>query len=365
MGDEGDAGLGGTPSIGGDDGMGGITGDAGLGTGFDSGMGLSEGLGSLGSEGSGVGFGIPGLDSPISLADIDVSSLGDMGLGTGFDSGIGLGPGLGLGLSGTSDEGILGKLGKMAQQMAINTVLGKLGLNNPVGKGTIGLAQAAMNPDQDQGKNQAFNSVFNGIKGMAMSANPVAGLAMGLASAFGMPNQGMTGNAAPGVSMGNNSGGFSLSDIFRAAGDFRNFNKASGALDKQIGGLEGLFSPNSPYAQQMRQQLERRDAAAGRRSQYGPREVELMAALAQQAARSAPQLNQLQNQRAAMRGQGLQALLNFGQQSGITPWMANGLQGLFNSGISSGVSSGFLPSDTSGMNFSQYEQDPFSALGEF
>lgn len=300
----------------------------------------------IGDEGLGLGFGLTD-----SFTDAMSSVPGFMGMDTSVPM--------------SQDEGILGKLSKMAQQAVLNTVLGKLGLNNPVGKGVIGLSQAAMNPDQDQGKNQAFNSVFNGMKGMAMSANPVAGLAMGLASAFGMPNQGMTGNAAPGVSMGNNSSGFGLGDLFNAGAQLYGYNKASGALDKQIGGLQSLFSPEGAYAQQLRQQLERRDAAAGRRSQYGPREVELMAALAQQAARSAPQLNQLQNQRAAMRGQGLQALMNFGQQSGITPWMANGLQGLFNSGISSGVSSGFLPSDTSGMNFSQYEQDPFSALGEF
>ena len=45
--------------------------------------------------------------------------------------------------------------------------------------------------------------------------------------------------------------------------------------------LNQLYSPNSPYAQQLRQQLERRDAAAGRRSQYGPRETELAAKLTQ------------------------------------------------------------------------------------
>lgn len=52
--------------------------------------------------------------------------------------------------------------------------------------------------------------------------------------------------------------------------------------------LESMFGPDSAYAQNMRKQLERRDAAKGRRSQYGPREVELQAKLAELASRAAP-----------------------------------------------------------------------------
>lgn len=48
--------------------------------------------------------------------------------------------------------------------------------------------------------------------------------------------------------------------------------------------LDQLFTPGGEYAQELRKQLERRDAAAGRRSQYGTRETELMAKLAQQRA---------------------------------------------------------------------------------
>lgn len=71
------------------------------------------------------------------------------------------------------------------------------------------------------------------------------------------------------------------------------YNKANQAYKNQIGGLQGMYGQGSPYAQALRQQLDRRDAAAGRRSQYGPREVELQANLAQQAGRLAPTLQQL------------------------------------------------------------------------
>jgi len=60
------------------------------------------------------------------------------------------------------------------------------------------------------------------------------------------------------------------------------YNQLQDQQQQQLQSLSSLYSPNSPYAQVMRQQLDRRDAASGRRSQYGPREVELQAKLATQ-----------------------------------------------------------------------------------
>ena len=102
---------------------------------------------------------------------------------------------------------------------------------------------------------------------------------------------------------------------------------------KMLGGLQGLYSQNSPYAQQMRQSLQRRDAAGGRRSQYGPREVELQAKLAQMASSQIPAMNQLQQRqnmnRAIMLQQGLGA---FNKMGGL-----EGLQGLFGMGGAGGM----------------------------
>lgn len=55
-------------------------------------------------------------------------------------------------------------------------------------------------------------------------------------------------------------------------------NKNLGEVAKD---LKGLYGPDSAYEEQLRKELMRRDAAAGRRSQYGPRSVELQARLAQ------------------------------------------------------------------------------------
>ena len=67
--------------------------------------------------------------------------------------------------------------------------------------------------------------------------------------------------------------------------------------------VNGLYSQNSPYAQQLRQSLAAKDAAAGRRSQYANREVQLQSNLAHMASQQIPTMyemqmgqNQLQNQ---------------------------------------------------------------------
>lgn len=72
---------------------------------------------------------------------------------------------------------------------------------------------------------------------------------------------------------------FSAGSGLSAAGDYR----------KQQKDLAGLYTQDSPYAQQLAQQLARADAAKGRRSQYGKRNVELQARLADINSRNATQ----------------------------------------------------------------------------
>lgn len=64
-------------------------------------------------------------------------------------------------------------------------------------------------------------------------------------------------------------------------GNAKAFNEANAAAQAR---LDSLFSPTGDYAQELRNQLERKDAAAGRRSQYGTRETELMSKLAKEKA---------------------------------------------------------------------------------
>jgi hypothetical protein len=70
-------------------------------------------------------------------------------------------------------------------------------------------------------------------------------------------------------------------------GIYSSIRKRRDARD-QAQQLSSMFGPNSAYSKQLQQSLARRDAAGGRRSQYGPRNVELQARLAEMNSRNAP-----------------------------------------------------------------------------
>lgn len=127
-------------------------------------------------------------------------------------------------------------------------------------------------------------------------------------------------------------GGARMSPLAAGAGALATLytaNRARKDLEKQQGQLDSLFGQNSAYSKTMREQLNRKDAAAGRRSQYGPREVELQARLAQLNGQLAPQrfaLANAQNQnRLGMYG----SLLGYADQSGLTDQLGKSLKDLF------------------------------------
>lgn len=72
--------------------------------------------------------------------------------------------------------------------------------------------------------------------------------------------------------------------IYMSNRDKKRYENQMGLINNQVAGLQQMFSPNSPYAQNMRRQMERADAAGGRRSQYGTRETQLAGNLATQQA---------------------------------------------------------------------------------
>ena len=93
----------------------------------------------------------------------------------------------------------------------------------------------------------------------------------GTGSAWDSFLNGLTGN-------GSNTGGL-LSNLLNGYTAYQSGNRAQDAYDKQIANINGLYGTNSPYAIQMKQELERKDSAAGRNSQYGDRAVQLAAKL--------------------------------------------------------------------------------------
>lgn len=143
-----------------------------------------------------------------------------------------------------------------------------------------------------------------------------------------------TGTAPSSVNSGNN--GMNFGNIMTGLGGLYAASQASKTAQAAQAGqqdLSAMFGPNSAYAQTLRQQLERKDAQGGRRSQYGPREVELQAKLADMAARYGSGISQ-QNINAAnaaqtARNQQMNMLLQLGQRSGLFDYAQKGLSGMF------------------------------------
>lgn len=122
--------------------------------------------------------------------------------------------------------------------------------------------------------------------------------------------------SSPGGTSGKSSLG-SYGDLASSLFGMYNANKQRKRLQGQQDSLSNIFSPNSPYAQQARQAMERKDAAAGRRSQYGPREAQLAALLSERQAATMPQqqkyaegIGGYENQMAGIGIRGLGSLLD-------------------------------------------------------
>lgn len=185
-----------------------------------------------------------------------------------------------------------------------------------------------------QGMGQAAaNLTNNAVLGEAVSlgtdyaqGNQVSGADVG--SVAGRATNHPLGNVV-GTATGAALGGenmwdkINLGQVASGLGGLYALNRAKHDAQAAMGGvdLQGLYGPNSAYAQQLRQELNRRDAAAGRRSQYGPREVELQAKLAEQMGRVAPGIQQqnmaLAQQQAQLRNAKIQTALQLGKMSGL------------------------------------------------
>jgi hypothetical protein len=204
-------------------------------------------------------------------------------------------------------------------------------------------------------------------------AGPVGGMVGGvLGNKIGNQTggyDGYTDRVAPQGSRSTGADGFGLGDAVAGLGSLYLSNQAlqqaKAQPQQQQVDLNSMFGPDSSYATQLRQQLERRDAAGGRRSQYGPREVELQAKLAEMQSRAAPgimnantqamQANSQQEQLAQQRkAQMLSGLFAMGKESGLFDKIGSGLSGLFSGGGNSSTASQplYFDSNSSGVNYS-------------
>lgn len=243
------------------------------------------------------------------------------------------------------DDSFFGQFGKFANSPFGKGLLGLVSVANPALGSVLGMTSFAANAGKDPGA--AFGGKGGSIAGSAIGG-PMGGFLGGmLGSSLGQGAfNGTTGTAADAsANQGNSFGDWAG----LGAGLYAGYQgmRDTGSM---LGGLQDLYSQNSPYATAMRQQLERRDAAAGRRSQYGNREVELQAKLAQLASGQIPAMSQLNQQRMQYRNAMLNNALAYGNKLGVF----QGLKDMWNAptitaGDFSPVQSGFFENqDTSG-----------------
>lgn len=251
-----------------------------------------------------------------------------------------------------ANMGLDAAMGKPLSQIAANAVPGRLGA---VARAGVQAANSS-NPTASLGRSALGYGL--GTLGSTVGsglAGPVGGLLGGLAGSrmASMSNSSPIGSSSP--SQGGS--GFTLGGALQGLGGLyagyqgmkqakqlqQNASQNNQTLQSQMVGLKDMYSPNSPYAQQLAQQLARKDAAAGRNSQYGPRAVELQARLAGMAPQVANSMSSLsgaansgntqalaanQAQQAA-KAQMLNKLIGVGEASGFNKWAGEGLSDLF------------------------------------
>lgn len=198
----------------------------------------------------------------------------------------------------------------------------------------IGPAMAAFNAPEGKRMEAAGNAFGpNVLNTMLYGVNPLIGAANSIYGAF--TGKTLGGQAWGAMNTGGDSSGFNqntaasggdpsrsgayggVDNLITSLAGMYGANKANNALKDQIGSLTGMYGQDSPYAQQLRSNLARKDARTGRRSQGGSREVQLQAKLAEMASRNSGAVANLEGQRNNLNMQKLNSLMYLGRQSGL------------------------------------------------
>jgi hypothetical protein len=228
---------------------------------------------------------------------------------------------------------IKGILGKLAQ--GIPMAVAGAGLMGALGPSLSNLFSAA--PEAASTASSAMNPVYGASK---LPYTPFDVLGVG---------QSMGGVAAPAVeasmTAAQAAGGSGISDFFKGItdsikekpmssliGGARTLSSLGGLWSSYqqnqdyanlAGNLMSMYGDDSAYARQLRKELQRRDAASGRRSQYGPRSVELQAKLAELNSRNSGQLANIYQQQGVNRDNMVKSGLNIGKSTGLIDWLDN------------------------------------------
>ena len=162
--------------------------------------------------------------------------------------------------------------------------------------------------------------------GAASSPYALGGATLG-GSATGMGSPGTLASVLGGAAK--TVGGKNIGNVLSGLASVYTNNRAQESNKQLYNNLLGDFGQDSSYAKALRQELDRRDAASGRRSQYGPREVELQAKLAEQRGRNATTLAALMSgQNAALQNM-IRGGLTLGKDLGVDNILGDVGEGLW------------------------------------
>lgn len=226
-------------------------------------------------------FGGAGAGGAGGLSGMDLAA--DAALGTGNNiatAGAGLGEAAG-GLAGTG-------IPQFAQLPGYGTEVANLASATGASPFTGGAAAAAADPISAylttgavEGSTVGGALAGGGASG-AVGAGTLSSLLQGLggaASTIGnIPGASKVGGSIVINLLRSALGGGGVSTLGNLGSLFTNYNQYSQNKDL-IDQIKGVYSPDGAYAKTLGEQLGRRDAQAGRNSQYGPRLTELMAKL--------------------------------------------------------------------------------------
>lgn len=254
-----------------------------------------------------------------------------------------------------ANMGISAAMGESPTQVAANAVPGMAGVATRAGLNAYG----SENPTASLGRSALGTglSTMGSILGSSM-AGPVGGMLGGWAGSQ-VANMAGSGQGGPSNASTGQGQRFNLGNTLQGLGGLyagyqgmqqagqlgQNAANTNQALQGQMSSLSNMYAPNSPYAQQLEQQLARKDAASGRLSQYGPRSVELQARLAGMAPQVANSMSGLAQAGGASNAQAQTAntnaqiakaqmmnkLLGLGQSTGFNQWAGQGLSNMFSS----------------------------------
>lgn len=260
----------------------------------------SAGTTTAATTGAGSGSGSGGLYSLAGGAPAPTSGLGLSTTG----GGLGLGTGTGTGITAGQVAGGLGAAGSLAGAVGgsgtgLQAAIGNgLDLYKETGGG-LGLKVTAgdgLNLIKEMGDGLGLKLTPEAISNWTTIGKSLEGL--GATEAIKRLTDSGLMTKATGTNTGvtinnNNSGGAGLNDlmgiisgIIGSVGQNKSAGEQRQWLDKQMSDINKLYAPGSPEHELLKQEMERKDAAAGRNSQYGPRATDLAAKIAEIKARN-------------------------------------------------------------------------------